>query len=71
MSYIANITLSYLRNAVSTFFIKKKGKRKKEDIFLRKKPRRKIKNSVTIMISADGKGAVFPAKLKLEEELFE
>ena len=39
-------------------------KRKKEDdTFLRKK--KKKKNKATIMISVDGKGTIFPVKLKL------
>ena len=42
-------------------------KRKEDDdIFLRKKQ----KNSFTIMISVDGKGTVFPVKLKLKGEPF-
>ena len=46
------------------------GKRKKEDdIFLRKEIEAK-QNSVTIMISADGKGTVFSVMLKLEEGSF-
>ena len=40
-------------------------KRKKEDdTFLRKKNKKK-KNKATIMISVDGKGTIFPVKLKL------
>ena len=50
--------------------IKTMGKRKKEDdIFLRKEIEAK-QNSVTIMISADGKGTVFSVMLKLEEGSF-
>ena len=37
--------------------------------FLRKKAKEK-ENSVTIMISIDGKGTVFPVNLKLEWESF-
>ena len=52
-------------------FIKTMDKRKEEDVtFLRKKTELK-RNSVTIMISVDGKGTAFPVKLKLEGELFE
>ena len=41
-------------------------KRKKEDdTFLRKKAEEK-QNSANIMISVDGKGTVFPVKLKLQ-----
>ena len=43
---------------------------KEDDTFLRKKTEEK-QNSVTIMISVDGKGTVFPVKLKLEGESFE
>ena len=45
-------------------------KKKEEHTLLRKKAREK-QNSVTIMISAERKGTVFPVKLKLEGELFE
>ena len=46
-------------------------KRKKENyIFLRKKAEEK-QNSATTMISVDGKGTVFPMKLKLQGESFE
>ena len=46
-------------------------KRKKENyIFLRKKAEEK-QNSATTMISVDGKGTVFPIKLKLQGESFE
>ena len=41
-----------------------------DDIFLRNKTEEK-QNSVTIMISVDGKWTVFPVRLKLEGELFE
>ena len=51
--------------------IKTMSKRKKEDdIFLRKETEAK-QNSVTIVISADGKGTVFSVMLKLEEGSFE
>ena len=40
-------------------------KRKKEDTFLRQKAEEK-QNSANIMISVDGKGTVFPVKLKLQ-----
>ena len=47
------------------------GRRKEEDdTFLRKKTEEK-QNSATIMISVDGKGTVFPVKLKLQGESFE
>ena len=46
------------------------GKRKKNDTILRKSTEEK-QNSVTKMISVDGKVTVFPVKLKLEEESFE
>ena len=46
------------------------GKRKREDdTFLRKKIEEK-QNIATIMISVDGKGTIFPVKLKLQEESF-
>ena len=41
------------------------GKRKKDNTFLRKKKKEK-QNSATIMTSVDGKGTVFPVKLKLQ-----
>ena len=45
------------------------GKRKREDdTFLRKKIEEK-QNIATIMISVDGKGTIFPVKLKLQEEI--
>ena len=44
------------------------GKRKeKHDAFLCKKTEEK-QSSATIMISLDGKGTIFPVKLKLQEE---
>ena len=50
-------------------FIKKWVKeKKKDDTFGSKKKTKKTEekqNSATIMISADGKGTVFPVKLKL------
>ena len=42
-------------------------KRKKDDTFLRKKTEEQ-QNRATIMISVDGKGTVFPVKLKLQGE---
>ena len=50
-------------------FIKKISKREKEDdTFLKKKNRKEKQNRATIMISVDGKGTVFPVKLKLQGE---
>ena len=47
-------------------FYLKMGKRKKEDdTFLRKTAEEK-QNSASIIISVDGKGTVFPGKLKLQ-----
>ena len=46
------------------------GKRKHEMIHFWGKTEEK-QNSVTIMISLNGKGAVFPVKLKLDGESFE
>ena len=40
-------------------------KSNKDNTFLKKKSRRKAKN-VTIKISVDGNGTVFPVKLKLQ-----
>ena len=48
----------------------KNGQNKKNDTFLRKKAEEK-QNSATTMISVDGKGTVFPMKLKLQGESFE
>ena len=44
-------------------------KEKKDDTFLRKKKRKQ--NIATTMESVDGKGTVFPMKLKLSGESFE
>ena len=47
------------------------GKGKKEnDTFLKKKVEER-QNSATTMISVDGKGTIFPMKLKLHGESFE
>ena len=46
-------------------FYLKNGQKKEDLTFLRKKTEEK-QNSVTIMISVDRKGTVFPVKLKLE-----
>ena len=47
-------------------------KKNKDNTFLRKKKKAgENQNSVTIMISVDGKATVFPAKLKLQGGLFE
>ena len=49
-------------------FYKKMSKRKKKDDTFGSKKKKKTEekqNSATIMISADGKGTVFPVKLKL------
>ena len=47
------------------------GKREiADDDFLRTKTKEK-QNSADIMMSVDGKGTVFPVKLKLQGELFE
>ena len=47
------------------------SKRKKDDdTFLRKKTEEK-QNRADIMISVDGKGVVFPVKLKLQGESLE
>ena len=52
-------------------FIKTMGRRKEEDdTFLRRKTEEK-QNSVTIVISVDGKETGFPVKLKLKGESFE
>ena len=44
--------------------------RKQNDTFLKKKAEEQ-QNSATTMISVDGKGTIFPMKLKLHGELFE
>ena len=41
--------------------------KKEDDTFLRKKSEEE-QNSATIIISVDGKGTVFPVKLKLQGE---
>ena len=54
-----------------TMLLKQCSKEKKQDDkFLRKRTEEK-QISVTIMIFVDGKGIVFPVKLKLEGESFE
>ena len=46
------------------------GKKKREDdTFLRKKKTEEKQSIATIMISVDGKGTIFPVKLKLQEEI--
>ena len=57
-----------LYTLVTQFYLKRK--RKKDDIFYRKKTDKK-QNSATTIISVDGKGTVFLAKLKLQWEPFE
>ena len=74
MPYIANNNFKQLYKWCFTLWfdslIYKMGKRKKEDhTFLRKKNREK-QNIATIMESVDGKGTVFPMKLKLQGEWF-
>ena len=69
---MANITFEQFTKWCFTLwfnnFIKKMSKRKKgDDTFLRKKTEEK-QNSANIMISVDGKGTVFPVKLKLQGE---
>ena len=51
-------------------FLKQEVKEKKKMIHFWRKSDEK-QNSVTITISVDGKGTVYPAKLKLERESFE
>ena len=78
MPYIRNVQqikpVSNLLNDVSLFgftILLKNGQKKKEnDTFLKKKAEEK-ENSATTMISVDGKGTVFPVKLKLQGESFE
>ena len=55
---------------VLQFYLKNGQKKKKDDIFLRKKTEEK-QNSAGIMISVDGKGTVFLLKLRLQCESFE
>ena len=47
------------------FYLKMGKKKKEDDTFLRKTAEEK-QNSVSIIISVDGKGTVFPGKLKLQ-----
>ena len=78
MPYIRNIAKATFKQFTKYCFtlwfynaIKTMGKRKTEDdTFLRKETEEK-QISVIIMISVDGKGTVFPVKLKLEGETFE
>ena len=46
------------------------GKRKREDDTLLRKKIEEKQNIATLMISVDGKGTIFPVKLKLQEESF-
>ena len=73
LEYIANITFQqFTKRCFALWLYKTMGQRKKKEerTLLRKKAREK-QNSVTIMISAERKGTVFPVKLKLEGESFE
>ena len=55
-----------------TMLLKQWAKEKRRShISEKKKTEKKKQNSVTIMISADGKRTVFPVKLKLEGESYE
>ena len=49
---------------VLQFYLKNRQKKKENDTFLKKKAEEK-QNRATTMISVDGKGTVFPLKLKL------
>ena len=55
---------------VLQFYFKMDKSEKENDTFLKKKAEEK-QNSATTMISVDGKGTVFPIKLKLQGESFE
>ena len=74
MSYIRNMQqiqpLSNLLNDVLHFgfttLLKKMGKENKKMIIFWGKKADEKQYSATIMISVDGKGAVFPVKLKLQ-----
>ena len=52
------------------YFKNEQNKTNKKKPFLRKKAEEK-QNSATTMIFVDGKGSVFPMKLKLQGESFE
>ena len=74
MRYIRNIqqmwSLSNLLNGVLHFdftILLKKWAKEDDDTFLRKTAEEK-QNSASIIISVDGKGTVFPGKLKLQGE---
>ena len=67
---IANITLSNLLNGGLWFYIVFKAIGNKKDETLLTKNTEEKQNSVTV-IPLDGKGTVFPVKLKLEEKSFE
>ena len=49
-------------------FYKMSRRQKENDTFLRQKKTAEKQNSATIMIPVDGKGTVFPVKLKLHGE---
>ena len=71
--YITNITFKQFTIWCFTlwfYIFKITGKRKKDDTILSKNTEEQP-NSVTIIISVDGKGTIFPVKLKLEGESFE
>ena len=78
MPYIRNVQqikpVSNLLNDVSLFgftILLKNGQKKKENYTFLKKKAEEKENSATTMISVDGKGTVFPVKLKLQGESFE
>ena len=69
---IANITLSNLLNGGLWFYIvfKAIGNKKDETLLTKNTEEKEKQNSVTVIL-LDGKGTVFPVKLKLEEKSFE
>ena len=70
--YILNITKSNLLNAVLHFgftMLLKQWEKEKKWKFSNERAELK-QNAVAIMISEDGKGNVFPVKLKQEGEFF-
>ena len=62
--YVANITFKQF-TLVLEFYLKNDEKKEEDDTFLRKKAEEK-QNSANVMLSVDGKGTVFPVKLKLQ-----
>ena len=73
--YIENIAFKQNTKCCFTLWfynvIKTMDKRKEEDESFPRKKTKEKQNGVTIMISVNGKGTIYPVKLKLEGEPIE